>query len=62
MNIRVNDEIMVKVGSYQPIYRIGVVVRIDREDDAEVIDYRDDKGNTFWCYPRQVVTHCGPNV
>lgn len=62
MNIRVNDEIMVRVGYANPVYRIGVVTKIDREEGADVIDYRDDHGNKFWCYPRQVVSHARPNV
>jgi hypothetical protein len=62
MKVRVNDEIQVRVGFSKPTYRIGVVIGIEQIAGADVIDYRTDDGRSFWCYPSQVVSHCGPNV
>lgn len=42
-------------GHYRPRLLEGTVIRRELDDDFEVIDVRTDRGETFWCYPHQVL-------
>jgi hypothetical protein len=62
MKVQVNDEITVQVGIANPIYRVGTVVRVEREEETDFVDYVCQDGHSFWCDPRQIVWNYGPNV